>query len=406
MTARSPDDRNRPAWNPRDASVLGDQRRAYDDMRDRCPVAFSDFLGWSVFRHRDVSAVVRDPATFSSATRRRAIPNGMDPPDHRLYRSVLEQYFAPERMAGFEPRSRQIAVALLAPLLARGEVEFISEFAQPFPHQAVCAFVGWPVADWNRVQGWTHGNQDAAFREDHEAGAALAREFSAYVTDILDARRAEGAPVGDLMGGLLATTARSEPLTNDNIVSLLRTWIAGHGTLAAAVGLIALHLASDVDLQNSLRQTPALIDRAIREVLRADGPLVANNRTTTRDVELGGTTIRSGERVSLMWIATNRDPEVFPDPDSLDLDREAADNLVFGTGIHRCLGEPLAMLNLRVAVEELLARTSRIELGPTGVGPRDVYPSDGLSSLSIVLTPTRPPHANRSVAQAAPRINP
>jgi cytochrome P450 len=379
-----------PDWDPRDPSVLADQRRAYDDMRARCPAGFSDFLGWSVFRHGDVVKVVGDVATFSSATKRRAIPNGMDPPEHTMYRRMVEPHFAPERMAAFEPRSRQIAVALLAPLLARGEVEFIREFAEPFPHQALCAFVGWPIADWNRVRGWTHGNQDAAFRQDRRAGAAVAREFSAYVTNILDARRAGTGAADDLMGALLATNAGTEPLGNDEIVSLLRTWTAGHGTLASAIGITVLHLARDIGLQDRLRRDPVLIDRAIRELLRADGPLVSNARTATRDVELAGRTIRSGERISLMWIAANRDPEVFKDPDAVDLDREPTDNLLFGTGIHRCLGEPLAMLNMRTAIEELLGRTRRIALQPTGTGPRDVYPSDGVSSLSIVLTPVPP----------------
>jgi cytochrome P450 len=365
--------------------VLSDQQRAYDEMRSRCPVAHGDFLGWSVFTHREVVGAVRDTGTFSSATKRRAIPNGMDPPEHTVYRQVLDPYFTSERMAAFEPRSREIASALLGPILARGEAEFISEFAGPFPHQALCAFVGWPVADWNRVRGWTHGNQEAAFRQDREAGAVLALEFSAYVTEILDARRAGVGRADDLMGELLATVVGGEPLSNEDIVSVLRTWTAGHGTVASAVGIAILHLASDLDLQERLRREPALIDRTIREILRADGPLVSNTRRATREVEVAGKTIRSGQRISLMWIAADRDPEVVPDPDRLRLDRDAEDNLVFGAGIHRCLGEPLAMLNLRVALEELLSRTSRIELTSAEAQPRDVYPSNGLRSLSITL---------------------
>jgi hypothetical protein len=375
----------RPDWDPRDPSVLSDQQRAYDEMRSRCPVANSDFLGWSLFAHRDVVEAVRDTGTFSSATKRRAIPNGMDPPEHTDYRLVLEPFFTSERMAAFEPRSRQIAAALLEPILARGKAEIISEFAGPFPHQAVCAFAGWPVADWNRVRGWTHGNQEVAFRQDRAAGAVLAREFSAYVTEILNARRSGVGRADDLMGALLWTVVGGGPLSNEDIVSLLRTWTAGHGTVGSAVGIAILHLASDLDLQERLRREPALIDRAIREILRADGPLVSNSRTTTHEVELAGRTISSGQRVSLMWIAADRDPEVVPDPDRLRLDRDAEDNLVFGAGIHRCLGEPLAMLNLRVALEELLSATSRIELTSAEAQPRDVYPSNGLRSLSITL---------------------
>ena len=379
-------ERTGPDWNPRDPSVLTDQRRAYDEMRARCPVAHSDFLGWSLFTHRDVVEAVRDTVAFSSATKRRAIPNGMDPPEHTVYRQLLNPFFTSERMAAFEPRSREIASALLGPILARGEAEFISEFAGPFPHQALCAFVGWPVADWNRVRGWTHGNQEAAFRQDREAGAVLAREFSAYVTEILDARRAGVGRADDLMGELLATVVGGEPLSNEDIVSVLRTWTAGHGTVASAAGIAILHLASDLDLQERLRREPALIDRAIREILRADGPLVSNTRTATREMEVAGETIRSGQQISLMWIAANRDPEASPDPDRVRLDRDAKDNLVFGAGIHRCLGEPLAMLNLRVALEELLSATSRIELTSAEAEPREVYPSNGLRSLPINLT--------------------
>jgi hypothetical protein len=395
-------ERTGPDWNPRDPSVLADQRQAYDEMRARCPVAHSDFLGWSLFAHRDVVEAVRDTATFSSATKRRAIPNGMDPPEHTVYRQLLDPYFTPERMAAFEPRSRQIAAAILDPLLARGEAEFISEFAGPFPHQALCAFVGWPVADWNRVRGWTHGNQEAAFRQDREAGAVLAREFAAYVTEILDARRAGVGRADDLMGELLATVVGGELLSNEGIVSVLRTWTAGHGTVASAVGIAILHLASDLDLQERLRREPALIDRAIREILRSDGPLVSNNRTTTREVEVAGETISSGQRVSLMWIAANRDPGVVPDPDRLRLDLDAEDNLVFGAGIHRCLGEPLAMLNIRVALEEVLSRTSRIELTSAETEPRDVYPSNGLRRLSITLTtPADSRRARHTMADGA-----
>ena len=188
------------------------------------------------------------------------------------------------------------------------------------------------------------------------------------------------------MGELLGAVVGGKSLSNDDIVSLLRTWTAGHGTVAAALGIAAFHLATDLDLQERLRREPALIERAIREILRADGPLVANNRTTTREVEVAGTKIRSGERISLMWIAANRDPEVAPDPDDVRLSREPDDNVLFGAGIHRCLGEPLAMLNMRVALEELLNRTSRIELTSTIAQARDVYPSNGLRSLSITLT--------------------
>jgi Cytochrome P450 len=247
--------------------------------------------------------------------------------------------------------------------------------------------MGWPVEDWNRISGWTHGNQEAAFRQDPEAGAALAREFATYVTEILDARRADGS-TDDLMGELIHTTVHDEPLTNEQIVSVLRTWTAGHGTVAAALGIVIRYLAEHADLQDRLRAEPELLDRAIGEILRTDGPLVANNRTAARDVEIGGQAIGAGDRISLMWIAANRDPAIFADADRVDLDRHVADNLLFGAGIHRCLGEPLARLNLRVGVNELLRHTGRFEFAGSEAPTRHVYPSNGLGSLRLRLTPT------------------
>ena len=99
-------DQTAPDWDPRDPSVLRNQRLAYDEMRERCPVAHSNFLGWSLFRHEDIAGVLADPETYSSASKRRAVPNGMDKPEHTKYRSVLEPYFTPERMAAFEPVCR------------------------------------------------------------------------------------------------------------------------------------------------------------------------------------------------------------------------------------------------------------------------------------------------------------
>ncbi len=347
-------------------------------------MAHSEGLGWSLFSHADVMAVTSDPIRFSSATKRLAIPNGMDPPEHTAYRSPLEPYFRPDRLASFEPRSRQIARDLLRPMVERAEVEAIHDFVDPFAHQALCAFMGWPVEDWNRISGWTHGNQDAALRHDREAGARLAREFADYVTDILQTRRSE-ASSSDLMGDLVQTRVHDKALSDEQIVGLLRTWMAGHGTVAAALGIVVRYLAEHHELQASLRARPDLLEAAIWEIMRTDGPLVANNRTTTQDVEIDGQTIGAGARISLMWIAANRDPAVFTDPDDVVVDRDRGENLLFGAGIHRCLGEPLALLNLRVGVEELLRSVARFELAPSAAPVRSVFPSNGLSGLPLRL---------------------
>ena len=369
-------------WDPRDPSVLKDQRRAYDDMRERCPVAHSEFMGWSLFRHQDVANVLADPETYSSVSRHPAIPNGMDPPVHGRYRDALAPRFSAVQMAALEPRCRAIAADLLESMLAGGEAEFVDAFSTPFPLRTLCAFLGWPEQLWECLGGWTHGNQQAAFTRDPAAGKALASLFSEHVKANVAAHRASPRAVDDVTDGLLATSVEGRALDDEQIVNILRNWTAGHGTVAAGLSILVLHLAEQPKLQQRLRSDPSLIPMAVEEIMRADDPLVANRRTTTREVEIQGGTIPEGASLTLMWIAANRDPRAFEDPEAVRLHRGIDAGLVWGQGIHVCLGAPLARLEMRVALEELLARTQRFEL--VGEAPRRaVYPSNGLHALPL-----------------------
>lgn len=345
-------------------------------------MAHSEFMGWSVFRHHDVAAVLADPETYSSGSRHVAIPNEMDPPVHGRYRDALAPHFGADQMTTVEPRCREIAADLLGPMLSGGEAEFMEAFATPFTLKTLCAFLGWPEQLWECLGGWTHGNQQAAFTRDPAAGKALASLFAEHVKANLDAHRASPDGVDDVTDRLLATSIDGGALDDEQIVSILRNWTAGHGTVAAGLSILVLHLAEQPDLQQRLRSNPSLIPAAIEEIVRIDDPLVANRRTTTREVELGGRTIPDGASLTLMWIAANRDPRAFDDPDAIRLDRNTDDGMVWGQGIHLCLGAPLARLEMRVAVEELLSRTKRFELG--GEAPRrTVYPSNGLAALPL-----------------------
>jgi cytochrome P450 len=369
-------------WDPRAASVQEDQRQAYDDMRERCPVAHSEFMGWSLFRHRDVADVLADPKRYSSVSRHPAIPNGMDPPDHRRFRDALAPYFSPDRMVALEPRCRAIAGDLLEPMVLDGSKEFVDDFATPFPLKVLCAFLGWPAEQWECLGGWMHGNQEAAFTRDRAAGKALASLFSEHVKANLTAHRAARQASHDVTDRLLATSVESHPLDDEQIVSILRNWTAGHGTVSAGLSILVLHLAEQQELQERLRVEPSLIPAAIEEILRSDDPLVANRRTTTGEVEIGGRTIPAGSNLTLMWIAANRDPLAFENPDSIELGRGMDASLVWGRGIHLCLGAPLARLELRVALDELLKRTRRFEVA--GDAPRRTsYPGNGLASLQL-----------------------
>ena len=381
-------DQPRPDWDPASAAVQGDQRAAYDAMRERCPVAYSELLGWSLFRHEDVVHALHDVQGFSSVVSAHpAVPNGMDPPQHTAYRRIIEPYFAPERMAAFEPACRDIALRLLQPLAGADAVDFIGAFSDRYAVQVQCAFLGWPAEMHEPMRAWTLKNYASRLADDRAQAARLAAEFERHVVAMLDARRggAESAD-DDVTTRLLREQLAGRPLHDAEIVSILRNWTVGEiSTISAAIGILVEYLAAHADLQRRLRATPSLLPDAIEEILRLHGPLVANRRVTTRAVQVAGRSIDAGERVSLNWMAANRDGRVFEDPGACRLDRDQAANLLWGAGIHVCPGAPLARMELRVAMQELLERTTRIEAVPGRPPAAAVYPASGFASVFVRL---------------------
>ncbi|MBK6289197.1 MAG: cytochrome P450 [Gammaproteobacteria bacterium] len=376
-----------PDWDPAADDVQSNQCDAYDTMRRRCPVAYSNDLGWSVFRHADVMRILLDHETFSNvASSYRSVPNGMDPPEHTAYREAIEPYFDADRLRLFEPVCRATARALLADIPATEPVELIASFATPYSLHSQCAFLGWPRQGAASIRDWAQRSREARHRGDSERLAEIASEFRMQVGAVLDARRRVGNDAADdVIGGLLKTTVNGVQLADDDIASILRNWTVGElGSLASGIGIIAGQLAAGPVLQARLRAEPVLIPAAIEEILRACGPLVSNRRRATRDVVLGGRHISAGERVTVFWVAANRDDTVFESPDEVRVERDSRPNLLFGAGIHICPGAPLARLELRVAVEELLGHCGKIELADTP--RRAVYPANGWASLPLKLS--------------------
>lgn len=339
-------------WDPRSEPVLADWLQACDAMRRRCPVAHSDYLGWSLFRHADVMRVLNDPVTFSSAVSAHlSVPSGIDPPAHAGYRRVLDPYFGPEAIAAFEPICARIARKLVQGL--EGMVEVMEALAHPFALAVQCAFMGWPGELQARLRDWVRRNHEATLAGDRERLDAVAADFQAIVEGLLAERK---RPAGDDVTARLAReTLDGRKLSVPELTSIIRNWTVGElGTIAASVGILVRALASDAELQARLRGDASLLPAAIDEILRVHGPLLTNRRRATRDVEIGGRLIRAGERVTLMWTSANRDEEAFHEPAEVRLDRQDGPNLLFGAGIHGCPGAPLARLELRVLMEALL----------------------------------------------------
>ena len=378
-----------PDWDPRSDPVLSDQIKAYDGMRSRCPVAYGDYLGWSLFRHEDVVRVLDDHHTFSSAVSSHlSVPSGMDPPRHTAYRQLIERHFEPARVESFESLCRTISVDLVSGLERGEEIDLVTQFAQRFAVRIQCAFLGWPDSLHEPLLEWVRKNRQATLAGDTGAMAAVALEFDGYIGELLEARRQAGAVApDDIATDLLRERIGDRSLNHEEIVSILRNWTVGElGTITACVGILAHYLAENPKLQRQLREIPGLLPAAIDEILRMHAPLISNRRVTTRPVEIGGRKIAAGERITLMWASANRDEAVFGDPDEFRLDRDPQQNLLYGRGIHVCPGAQLARLELRVVMEELLKDTNKIAPAPGRRPTLAIYPASGFSALPVVVT--------------------
>lgn len=379
-------------WDPAAEAVQRDQVAAYDALRQRCPVVHSQSQGWSLLRHHDVLAALLNPETFSSRVSVHvAVPNGMDPPEHGAFRAVVDRAFTPGLGAAFEPRLRRVATDLLAEALDDGdEVEVMAAIGEPFAARAQCAYLGWPAAVVGSLQAWAADSAHATRARDRAQLDRVAARFDAIILGILDITRAQGPQAPDtLTARLLAEEVDGRPLTDAQLVSMLRNWTAGElGTIAAAVGIIAAFLADQPELQQLLRDQPDLRQRAMDEMLRIEAPLIANRRRTTRPVSVGGQAIPAGQPVTLLWPAAQRDPEVFADPTEFRLDRDPGDNLLYGRGPHYCPGEGLARLELGVLLDELLRAVPAFRR-PAGTQPvRATYPAGGFSEVRITWSPS------------------
>ena len=373
-------------WDPRSEEALADQIAVYDEMRQRCPVAYSEYLQWSLFRHADVRRVLEDHETFSNAASRHlSVPNAMDPPEHTRFRRIIEPYFAPGPMAAFEPRCRDIAAGLVARLPADGEIEVMSELGQTFALEVQCAFMGWPTDLHEPLRRWIRRQQAATLAGDRDALGQLAQEFDKVIRELLEERRRAGdrAP-DDVTTRIMNETVDGRPLHDEEVVSIVRNWTAGElGTISACVGIMVRYLAEHGELQERLRREPELLPAAIDEILRMDAPLISNRRITTCPVEIGGRKIPAGERLTILWASADRDEAVFGDPDEFRLDRNPKDNLLYGAGVHVCPGAPLARMELKLFLEALLASTRALSPVPGKPAVRARYPAGGYAKVPL-----------------------
>lgn len=394
-------------WDLRSEEVQKDQVAAYDAMRRRCPVAHDEFMGYSVFKNADVQHVLDHPEIYSNvvSTRHIAVPNGMDAPEHTTFRAVNDKYFTPERLEKFVPVIRDAVKTLITELPRGEEVDVMQGFGQAYAMRVQNAFMGWPACLEQPLTEWIEKNRVATLRRDREEIAKVALEFDGYIRQLLDERREDAAAGNpkDVTAELLTDTVQlpgEEPrtMTDEEIVSLIRNWTVGElSTVSATVGVFVNFLARNRAEQDRLRASladgNALDDRseialAVEEIMRLEDTLVTNRRITTRDTELGGRTLPAGSRVTINWASANRDEDAFEDALTYNPHRDQSRNLVYGDGIHVCPGAPLARLELRILLEELLRGTESIEIADESeksATVNAVYPVSGYSVVRAIF---------------------
>jgi cytochrome P450 len=334
-------------------------------------------VGWLTTSHNLVRAVLAD-SRFSTraelahfpipraAESTKPAPSGVftrfDPPEHTRYRRLLIGQFTVRRMRQLTERIQQIVTECLDAMDRHGPpVDLVQAFAQPIPAIVICELLGVPYADRERFQRRTA----MLTRLDHtsEELTAAFNEVRDYLQELVLAKRAK--PTDDLLSGLTTSDLTDEELANIGFVLLG----GGLETTANMLALGTFALLRHPDQLATLRADPGMTDQAVEELLRYLRIIPCTVRTALEDVELDGHLVKAGDTVTLSIPAANRDPEQFADPDTLDLRRPTIGHVALGHGIHQCLGQQLARIEMQVAYPALFNRFPTLRLA---VPPDDV----------------------------------
>ncbi|MGE2729618.1 cytochrome P450 [Mycolicibacterium vaccae] len=360
-------------YDPWDVEIDLDPYPTYRRLRDESPVYFNDKHDfWAISRYADVDAALKDTARLSSAKgdilevvlTDPVIPPGVfineDPPVHTIHRSIVARAFTPKRMRAIEDQVRAFCVACLDPLVGGDRFDFVVDLGAELPMKTIGMLAGIPDSEQPAVRA--HANEVLR----NEAGKPMAIDKDRYFTGEMFGEYIEWReknPGDDLITELLAVefedeTGTTRKLTKQELIIFLAV-VAGAGveTTGRLFGWMGKVLAEHPDQRAELATDPSLIPGAIEELLRFEppGPHVARY-VAAEDVAFCGQMIPAGSALLMMLASANRDERHFTNPDAFDIRRKPGGHLTFGRGAHFCVGAPLARLEGRVALEEVLRR--------------------------------------------------
>ena len=402
-----------PMLNPFDPGFHDNPYLQYREVREHDPVHLTPLGAWALFRHADISKVLRDPnlsveerhATQmqfevdpeiaalweerGERTNRSMLD--LDPPDHHRLRRLVAKVFTPRMVEGLRPRVAALVDEMLDATATRGEMNVISDLAFPLPFVVISEMLGIPDSGQrDELRAWSGAivkTFDPIISTDEMKAAFYAgQSMFEYLTEVIAWKRAN--PSDDLLSALIAAEEDGDRLTEDELTSTTALlFIAGHETTVNLIGNGVLALLRNPDQLELLRGRPDIIENAVDELNRYDGPVQFSRRITIEDYEIGGKTIPAGTFVMVCLGSGNHDPAVFgPTCEELDLTRgNARDLLTFGGGFHHCLGNALARLEAQEAIGRLVARFDRLALRDEAVTWNGRFVLRGLAALPVTI---------------------
>jgi cytochrome P450 len=352
------------------------------------PIFYTPLNGghWVVTRTQDAVDMLQRPDAFSSdpefnvgARKPRTLPNLLDPPDHTEYRRILGPYFSPGAVNKMEPEIRAFSRELIDKVHASGHCEFVSDIAKLYSVTIFLRLVDTPQDDRDMLVSMA----EIAMRDDDPAKReAAGNDLLDYVRGCFAKRR--GKAGGDLLSHVMRSKFQGRDLTEDELMATgLLLFLAGLDTVVGVLSFIMLYLGRHPDQYQCLVKDPALIGRAMEELLRVNG-VSCIERGVHGDTDYHGIAFKNADRILFLLALSGFDDEMGNDPLTVDLDREISRHWIFGAGPHRCLGSHLARLEMRVFLEEWVARIPRYRIAE----PVDLTTRGGIvwQPVSLPLT--------------------
>jgi len=375
--------------------VGADRAAAYNAVRNHCPVALSSeyddfyvFTGWD-----SVHQVASNGLLFSSADGPQipTYPSRMgmldlDPPKSTQVRRAINPLFTRATAEATRPRTRELVDGLIDAFIERGRCDLVRELTGAVPAAITAEGLGMPVDRAAEYAYVFHAIFADAQGDDFPAIVARLDLVLAEIAEVIEQRAA--TPKDDWISALLAMQVDGAPMARDDVLQNAHLLLSGGlDTTTQLVTWAVWHLHDDRALRERLRFQPELMAPACEEFLRYYTPLVASTRTVTEDTEVCGYRVQGGRRALVSWMGANRDPSIFENPDTFDIDRERHRNLSFGHGGHRCVGQYLARVQFEEIISAVLRRLPDYCVDESAVIPYSAGIINGITELPITFSP-------------------